>query len=187
MKRPNFPKTPFRGSYIELDERFLAMRLNSRLAVQDKEPSDLPSLRFSAGLLVALGCLWALYALLFFSLLVIAGVRALQGRSHPASDARFLLTSTSVIVIASGLTWLCIRAAKALRDARRWGAYVAMGFGVLLLLFTGSFVYDMYHPERQSPDEAFGILIVPFMFAVGLWWCVYLNLPHVRTHLRSSR
>ncbi len=163
------------------------MRLNSELAAQGNEPSDLPALRFSAGLLVALGCLWGLYALLFSSLLGIAGVRALQGRAHLASDARFLLTSLFVVVIASGFTWLCVRAAKALREGRRWGAYVAIAFGLLLLVFTGGFIYDMYHPERQSPDEAFGILIVPFMFAVGLWWCVYLNLPHVRAHLRSSR
>lgn len=119
-------------------------------------------------------------------MLVIAVVRALQGRVHNASDARFLLTSTLIVVITSGLSWLCIRAARALRQARRWGAYVAMAFGLLLLVFTGSFIYDMHHPERQSTDEAFGIFVVPFMLVVGLWWCVYLNLPHVRVQLRST-
>ena len=68
----------------------------------------------------------------------------------------------------------------------RWGAYVAMAFGLLLLLFTGVIVYDMYHPEKQSADEYFLILIVPFTTAVGLWWWVYLNLPHVRARLTGN-
>jgi uncharacterized membrane protein len=162
------------------------MDSNAIFAKQSTDEIDLLGLKFSAGLLVALGCLWGLYAILFASMLVIAGVRALQGRAHNVSDARFLLTSALVIVITSALTWLCIRAAKALREARQWGAYVAMAFGLLLLLFTGTFVYDMYHPERQGPDEAFGILIVPFMCLVGLWWCVYLNLPYVRRRLANT-
>jgi hypothetical protein len=54
-----------------------------------------------------------------------------------------------------------------LRDARRWGAYVAMAFGLLLLLFTASFIYDMYYPERQGPDDYFGILFVPFTLLVA--------------------
>jgi hypothetical protein len=37
-----------------------------------------------------------------------------------------------------------------------------MAFGLLLLLFTASFIYDMYHPERQRPNDYFGILFVPF-------------------------
>jgi hypothetical protein len=56
----------------------------------------------------------------------------------------------------TALTWLSLKAAAALRDARRWGAYVAMAFGLLLLLFTASFIYDVYHPERQGPTTTLG-------------------------------
>jgi len=160
---------------------------NARFAGEGTEESDLPGLKFSAGLLGALGCLWGLYAVLFVAMSVVAGVRAWEGRLRGPSDAHFLLTSILIVIITSALTWLCIRAARALREARRWGAYVAIAFGLLLLLFTGDFIYDMYHPERQSPDEAFGILVVPFMLIVGLWWCVYLNLPHVRVRLASTQ
>jgi hypothetical protein len=102
-------------------------------------------------------------------------------------NARFLVNSLIAMAASAGLTYLCFRAAPPLLNAKRWGAYVAMGFGLLLLLFTAEFIYDLYHPDRQSPDEYFGIFVVPFFVAVGLWWCIYLNLPHVRSHLNNSR
>jgi hypothetical protein len=92
-----------------------------------------------------------------------------------------------VVAATAALTYLCFRAAAALRNAQRWAAYVATGFGLLLLLFSGDFFYDWFHPDRQSPDEYFGIFIVPFCIAAGLWWCIYLNLPRVRNHLKSGR
>lgn len=162
------------------------MDANARFAGHATEENDLLGLKFSAGLLVALGCLWGLYAVFFTVILGVAGVRAWEGQPH-SPNARWLMTSFLIAIITSALTWLCIRAAQALREARRWGAYVAMAFGLLLLLFTGDFIYDMYHPERQSPDEGFGIFVVPFMLIVGLWWCVYLNLPHVRVRLAAHQ
>lgn len=162
------------------------MDANAKFAGLARDDSDLLGLRFSAGLLVALGCLWCLYAVFFAVILGVEGVRAWRGQLHNPSNAHWFLTSFLLAVLMCALTWLCIRAARALREARRWGAYVAMAFGLLLLLFTGDFIYDMYHPERQSPDEGFGIFIVPFMLIVGLWWCVYLNLPHVRGQLSAS-
>ena len=97
-------------------------------------------------------------------------VRAWKGHIYSPGNIHRFAASNLAFIIMSALTWLCIRAAKALYDARRWGAYVAMVFGLLLLLFTGSFVYDIYRPERQGPDEYFLILIVPFALVVALWW-----------------
>jgi magnesium-transporting ATPase (P-type) len=161
------------------------MRYDAEILSSAKEPTSLLGLRVSAGLLVALGCLWGIYALFFVIVFGVSGFRAWKGHASASDNPRWFATLILVVTITTALTWLCFRAAVALRDARRW-AYVAMTFGMLLLLFTASFIYDIYHPERQSPDEYFGILFVPFSLLVGLWWCIYLNLPHVRAHLNSS-
>jgi len=59
-------------------------------------------------------------------------------------------------------------------------------FGLLLLLFSGDFIYDLYHPEQLGPEGGFLILFLPFTLLLGIWWCVYLNLPYVRVRLASS-
>jgi hypothetical protein len=138
-------------------------------------------------LLVALGCLWGFYAIFSAVILGLTGVRAWKGNVYSPGNLRLFASLLLTVIILTALTWISFRAAAALRDGSRWGAYVAMAFGLLLLLFTGSFVYDIYHPERQGPDDYFGILIVPFTLVVGLWWCIYLNLPHVRAYLKRSR
>jgi len=150
------------------------------------EHTSLLGLKVSAGLLVALGCLWGLYAVFAALIFGVTGVRAWKGHVYSPSNTRWFATSILIVIIMSALTWLCIRAAKALYDARRWRAYVAMAFGLLLLIFTASFIYDRYHPERQGPDDDFAILLMPFTLLIGLWWCIYLNLPHVRAYLNSS-
>jgi hypothetical protein len=151
------------------------------------EETPLLGLRISAGLLVALGCLWGFYAIFSAVILGLTGVRAWKGNVYSPGNLRLFASLLLTVIILTTLTWISFRAAAALRDGSRWGAYVAMAFGSLLLLFTGSFVYDIYHPERQGPDDYFGILIVPFTLVVGLWWCIYLNLPHVRAYLKRSR
>jgi hypothetical protein len=150
------------------------------------EETPLLGLRISAGLLVALGCLWGFYAIFSAVILGLAGVRAWKGNVYSPGNLRLFATLLLTVIILTALAWISFRAAAALRDGSRWGGYVAMAFGLLLLLFTGGFVYDIYHPERQGPDDYFGILIVPFTLVVGLWWCIYLNLPHVRAYLRRS-
>ena len=165
----------------------LTMDQKAGVSEQDTDAISLTGVKFSAGLLIALGCVWALYAVLG---LVIAGVGAIRlwgQRSLSYSDVRMLLATIAFELIMGALTWLCIKAAKALRDARRWGAYVAMVFGFFLLLIPALFTYDMYHPERQSVDEGDGMVLIPFILFVGLWWCIYLNLPHVRAHLRRTQ
>ena len=143
----------------------------------ENNQKDLPGLRISAVLLILLGCLFVLYALLCGLIICLSVIR----HAHASEMPLWLLT----LCLLCALSYLCYRAAKGLHKAQRWAAYVAIGFGLLLLWFSGSCIYDWFHPERQIPDEAFGILVIPILVAVGLWWCVYLNLPHVRAHLRA--
>jgi hypothetical protein len=44
------------------------------------------------------------------------------------------------------------------------------------------------HLQERSGEKLTlaGPSIVPFTLVVGLWWCIYLNLPHVRAYLRRS-
>jgi amino acid transporter len=137
--------------------------------------------------IVVLGCFFALYVLFFGLLLGLSTVRHWQGHAPASEKPSWFLILLIGVATTAALTYLCFRAAPALNNAERWAAFVATGFGVLLLLFSGEFFYDWFHPERQSPDEDFGILIVPFCIAIGLWWCIYLNLPRVRAHLKSTR
>jgi hypothetical protein len=42
---------------------------------------------------------------------------------------------------------------------------------------------------QERPGEKLALAgpsIVPFTLVVGLWWCIYLHLPHVRAYLRRS-
>ncbi len=144
------------------------------------EPETPFGLRVSAVLLIAFGCFLGLYVPFYAALFIVSIVHG--SRVHGHSDN---VSSLIVSVVAGTLTYLCFRAAAALRQSRRWAAYVAMGFGLLLLLFSAVFIYDCFHPERQGLDEGFAILIVPFFIAAGLWWCIYLNLPQVRTRMKG--
>ncbi len=182
-----FPRTPFSKKFAELTLRDnLTMDRDAGICEQDTGDSGLTGLKFSAGLLVALGCLWGLYAIFGVVIAGTAAIHMWEQSWRSSVNGRMLLAGCGSAVISSALAWLCLKAGKALREARRWGAYVAMAFGLLLLLFPVLFIYDLHHPERQSVDEGYGIVLIPFMVLVGLWWCVYLNLPHVRAHLRRT-
>jgi len=138
--------------------------------------------RASAILLALLGSFVALSALSFLLiLLVLAWQQRLATFSWPGF--RQIVTGT---LLAAALTYLCWRAALALFAARRWAANVAIIWGILFLFMAGQFVFDLYHPSRQGPDEYFGLVLIPPIAIVGLWWCIYLNLPHVRRHLRRD-
>jgi hypothetical protein len=146
----------------------------------DNDQTSLFGLKISSGLLAALGCLFALYALLFGLVLF----RFWQRRAQTL-DKRDLFFFLLSFAITTALTYLCFRAAAALRNARRWAAYVAIGFGLLLLFLSADILHDWFHPDPHPfPDEGYGIVLVPFCVTIGLWWCIYLNLPRVRAYLK---
>jgi len=149
-------------------------------------PADLVGLRISAGLLVVLGCIFGIYVLFFAIVLFVEALRHWRDHQFAFNQAASLLVQLIVIAVSAALTYLCFRAAAALRLAQRWAANVATGFGLMFLLFSGAFFYDCFHPEKQSNDEYFLILVVPFWIIIGLWWCIYLNVPRVRSILRSA-
>jgi len=151
----------------------------------DEAPEESVGLRISAGLLAGVGCVFTLYPVGFAGMLVVLAVQVLTGRTPTFRPQSWLLMLVGLCVTAP-ITYLIFRAASALRERQRWAAYLAMLFGVVFLLLSGGFVYDLYHPERAGPDEGFGIFFIPFCFLIGLWWCVYLNLPHVRCQLRRA-
>ncbi len=151
---------------------------------KEDEP-ELFGLRISAGLLAGVGCVFAIYPIGFALLLIVLAIQLLTRQFSTLRSESWPLMLVGMCVSA-GITYLIFYAASALRKKQRWAAYLAMLFGVLFLLLSGDFVYDLYHPERAGPDEGYGIFFIPFCFLIGLWWCVYLNLPHVRRHLRRA-
>jgi len=149
-----------------------------------RNESELLGLRISAGLLACVGGIVAIYPIFFSILFVVSAIGVLNGRGSTSLPGLLLLLGALCASVA--LTYLLFRSARALRQGKRWAAYVATSCGVAFLLLTGGFIYDLYHPERASPDEGFGIFVVPFLCLIALWWCVYLNLPHVRRLLSAQ-
>lgn len=145
----------------------------------------LRGVQVSAVFLVLLGFLFAIYTIFCFVIVCTLAHRRAHGASPRAHGG--ILSSFVATCVCAGLMYVCFRAASGLRNAKPWAAYVAMTFGTLLLPFSGAFFYDCLHPERLGPDAGFGILVMPFTVGAGLWWVVYLNLPHVRRALRSER
>ena len=155
------------------------MFLDEQHLTTSSDRTGLFGLRISAGLLVALGCLFALYALLFG----LTPIRFWQLHAQ-ALDKRDLFFFLLSFAITAALTYLCFRAAAALNNERRWAADVAIGFGLLLLFLSADILHDWFHPDPHPfPDEGYGIVLVPFCVTIGLWWCIYLNLPRVRAYL----
>ena len=151
----------------------------------EEQQPELVGLRISAGLLVAVGCVIALYPVGFAAMLCVFSIQRMTGQALTFRPESWRLMVVGLCVTAP-ITYLIFRAASALRNSRRWAADIALLFGSLFLLLSGGFVYDLYHPERAGPDEGFGFFFIPFCFLIGLWWCVYLNLPHVRRQLKAA-
>jgi hypothetical protein len=152
------------------------------LSMNGDRTQRLLGLRISGVLLIVFGGLLGVFDLVVGVLFAVSVARSWHG--HPENLHKLPVTFAIIVVIAA-LTYLSFRAALALYNAQQWAAYMATGFGVLLLLIGGTAFYDWFHPDRMSPDADFAILVAPFCVALGLWWCVYLNLPHVKACSRS--
>jgi hypothetical protein len=167
---------------LRYQEGCSTMAFRADHAPEEDEP-ELVGLRISAGLLAGVGCIFAIYPLGFAVLLIVLAIQVLTGQASIFRPQSWLLMLVGMCVSAA-ITYLLFYAASALGKRQLWAAYLAMLFGVMFLLLSGVFVYDLYHPERAGPDEGYGIFFIPFCFLIGLWWCVYLNLPHVRRQLK---
>jgi hypothetical protein len=161
----------------------LDMNSDIKFAQDFGKSTALSGLRISGGLLIVYGFLFGFLVASFVLLTFVASLRARRGEILSPANFRLSATVIVILVIMSAFTWLCVRAGKALYAEQRWGAYVAMSFGLLLLLFSGDFIYDLYRAVPVSSDEGFLVLVLPMTLLLGLWWCIYLNLPHVRARL----
>ncbi len=143
-------------------------------------------LRVSAIMLAVLGCFFAVYVPFLLAILGVLLFRILAGYPMPQDTPRVMSVSLAACTVTALLAFLCIRAGAALLALRRWAAYVTMVFGLFLFSFCGNLAYDFYHPHHAVPDEEFGGLFVPFCVVFGLWWWVYLNLPHDRAPMKAE-
>jgi hypothetical protein len=140
-------------------------------------PDVLPGIRFSAIILVLLAFALGLCGLFCIVALVIAVKHAGQ------SLVGVSLGLAAIVAFAAAL--LCFRAAKALRNARRWGANVATVCGGLAIAFGGLAILDFFHAGKQSADEYFLYPIAPVFLLLGAWLCIYLNIARVRSSFEN--
>jgi hypothetical protein len=139
--------------------------------------------RFSAGLLTALGFLLGFYAIFYVFCLMFAIPRHYH---TPITLGGKLLASVAGTAI---LALICFQTAVAMRQARKWAAYAAIALGLLLLAFGGQILLDLFWPYRPGDvqgEDMFGILAAVPCIVIGLWWCVYLTLPHVRRQFKAA-
>jgi hypothetical protein len=147
-------------------------------------------IRLSAGLLITLACLFA-FCTVFYGLMF--GVIVLR-HAHPCGGEwqRTLASSVYAVTGTAVLSCLGFKAASAILRLRKWAAYVAVAEGLLLLAFGGRIIIDLFRPYQPGAvPQAFEENLFEFLIAIpclmlGLWWCIYLNLPHVRRYFQSS-
>jgi cytochrome c biogenesis protein CcdA len=142
--------------------------------------------RLSAGFVIALACLFALYTV-FYGVMFAA---VLLRHGHASDEQQRTLLASTVYAIAGTAVFSCLgfKAASALLRLRKWAAYVAMAEGLLLLVFGGRIIIDLFRPYQPGAvqgEDLFGILVAIPCLMLGLWWCIYLNLPHVRRYFGS--
>jgi hypothetical protein len=159
--------------------------LNVEAAIP-QEPKTLGGVRFSAVLLVLFGAFLGIYVPFYSFMLAMILYKRLHGTHFPNPSITSLVLT---IAGAATLSFLCFRAGAALSRSRRWAAYVAIAWGLMLFYFGSRIMIDLFRPYQPGAvqgEDLFEFLIAVPCLAVGAWWCVYLSLPHVRSRLQSS-
>ena len=111
-------------------------------------PRILRGVLFSSGMLTALGDLLAFYVPLYFLMLCVILTRHFKANTSPKDEH---LTSLLLTILgAAVLSYLCFRAGFALKQARRWAAYVATGWGCLLIYFGSRIIIDLFRPYQPG-------------------------------------
>jgi hypothetical protein len=135
--------------------------------------SDVPlGMRVSAIILVLLALALGLGAVFCVIAIVLSPV-------HPGQNL-FALFLGLVGIVALAAAFVCLRAARSLRNAGRWGANVATVFGGLAVASSSLELFNFFRHGGQSADEYFLYPVAPIFLLLGTWLCVYLNLPRVR-------
>jgi hypothetical protein len=139
----------------------------------------------SAVLLTVLACLVAVEGAL--QLVLVCGLGVQRFRHHSTGETSLLAGSLGCVAFAAfGL--LSYGAARSLRRGQRWAAHVGTGIGLLLLWFGAIVIRDLflpYKPGAVQGEDFFELLIALPCVTVGLWLCIYLNLPNVLVKLKS--
>src|SRR5712664_1847445 len=130
--------------------------------------------RFSAILLVLWACVLGLCGIFCLITLVISWMHR---------DRSVLLLGLGFVLAVAG-TLFCFRAARALHSAQSWGANVATLCGGLAVALGCSAIFDLIHGGTHSADEYFLYPVAPIFVVFGLWLCIYLNIPRVRSDFR---
>ncbi len=139
---------------------------------------DVPlGIRFSSILLVLVALGIGLCAL--FCWIALAALSLNHGRSW---TGLYLGVAGGVGLTAS---LVCFRAAAALRSELRWGANVATVFGGITVLSGSILVIDFFHAGLPSADEYFLYPVAPIILLIGVWLCIYLNVPYVRSRFNQ--
>ena len=151
-----------------------------------QESKTLGGVRFSAVLLVLFGAFLGIYVPFYSFMLAAILYKRLHGVHFPDPSITSLVLT---IAGAATLSFLCFRAGAALSHSRRWAAYVAIAWGLLLFCFGAQIMIDLFRPYQPGAvqgEDFFEFLLAVPCLALGAWWCVYLCLPHVRRRLQSS-
>ena len=155
-------------------------------ATVNNRPYILGGVVVSSVLLTALGALLGAYVAFYFLMLCVILARRFQGHTRPPNEHLTPLLLT--ILGAAVLGYLCFRAGSALKQGRRWAAYVAIGWGFLLVYFGSRVMIDLFRPYQPGAvqgEDLFEFLVAVPCLLVGVWWCVYLNLPRVRKQIQT--
>ena len=129
--------------------------------------------RFSAILLMLLACALGVCGL--FCLIAVVTVLT----NHERILTSLALGAGAVALLAA--SFVCVRAATALRNGRRWGANVATVFGGFTAAVGGLIAFDFFRARGQAADEYFIYPLAPIFLLAGAWLCIYLNLPYIRS------